>query len=138
MLHCWELPGSAGKSKVVIRIQTPHNGTFEEVLDQFSSTYPNCTVARIGHGNINDTFLVTALAGKFILQRISAAVFPEPLHVQLISTKSLNTLKKKLISLLRGGDLPARFILTEEIFSVGMRVGTSGADKPICPTKKLQ
>ena len=81
MLHCWELPGSAGKTKVMIRIQTPHNGTFEEVLDQFRSTYPDCTIAPIGHGNINDTFLVMASAGKFILQRISAAVFPEPLHV---------------------------------------------------------
>ena len=59
----------------------PLNGTFQEVLDQFSSAYPNSIVAPIGQGNINDTFLVTAPAGKFVLQRISAAVFPEPLNI---------------------------------------------------------
>ncbi len=57
------------------------NRTLVEVLEQFSSSYPHCTVVPVGEGNINDTFLVTAPTGKFILQRISAAVFAEPLHV---------------------------------------------------------
>ena len=52
-----------------------------EVLEQFSSTYPGCAAVPIGEGNINDTFLVTSSSGKFILQRISAVVFKEPLHV---------------------------------------------------------
>ena len=57
------------------------NSTLVEVLKQYSSTYPDGTIAPLGQGNINDTFLVTALTGKFVLQRISAAVFIEPLHV---------------------------------------------------------
>ncbi len=57
------------------------NEILTEVLEQFNSTYPDCTTAPIGQGNINDTFLVSAPTGKFILQRISAAVFTEPLRV---------------------------------------------------------
>ncbi len=59
----------------------PINGVPTEVLEQFGSTYPDCTIVPIGQGNINDTFLVAASTGKFVLQRISAAVFIEPLHV---------------------------------------------------------
>lgn len=54
---------------------------YVEVLEQFSSNHLDCTIVPIGQGNINDTFLVTASTGKFVLQRISAAVFTEPLHV---------------------------------------------------------
>jgi hypothetical protein len=69
--------------------------TLVEVLEQFSSSYPHCTIAPIGEGNINDTFLVTAPAGKFILQRISAAVFTEPLHVVTNFHKISEHLKRK-------------------------------------------
>jgi len=74
---------------------SPMNGIFVEVLEQFSSTYPDCTIAPIGQGNINDTFLVTASTGKFVLQRISAAVFTEPLHVITNFCKITDHLERK-------------------------------------------
>lgn len=40
-----------------------------------------CQVERLGEGNINDTFLVRSATGCFVLQRINARVFPEPLRV---------------------------------------------------------
>jgi Ser/Thr protein kinase RdoA (MazF antagonist) len=40
-----------------------------------------CPIMPLGHGNINETFLVTSTAGPFVLQRINRHVFPEPLRV---------------------------------------------------------
>lgn len=40
-----------------------------------------CRVTPLGSGNINDTFLVAAAGGPFVLQRINRQVFPEPLRV---------------------------------------------------------
>jgi len=40
-----------------------------------------CQVERLGEGNINETFLVRSATGCFVLQRINARVFPEPLTV---------------------------------------------------------
>ena len=53
----------------------------QEVLQQFRPGSYGTVVTAIGHGNINDTYLVSTVTEKFILQRISASVFPEPLHV---------------------------------------------------------
>lgn len=52
-----------------------------EALQQFCGGYPHCTVTPVSSGNINDTYLVKAANEKFILQRISATVFPDPLRV---------------------------------------------------------
>ena len=52
-----------------------------EQLSQFCPVVSDCTVVPISHGNINDTYLVNTSTKKFILQRISATVFPTPLHV---------------------------------------------------------
>jgi len=71
------------------------NRILEKVLEQFSSTYPDCVVSPLGYGNINDTFLVTATAGKFVLQRISTAVFAEPLHVITNFRKISDHLQRK-------------------------------------------
>lgn len=71
------------------------NSSLVEVLKQFSSTYPDCTIVPLGQGNINETFLVTASTGKFVLQRISAAVFAEPLHVIKNFCKISEHLKQK-------------------------------------------
>jgi hypothetical protein len=40
-----------------------------------------CPIRPLGHGNINHTFLVSATAGPFVLQRINRRVFAEPLRV---------------------------------------------------------
>ncbi len=40
-----------------------------------------CPIGPLGFGNINQTFLVSATAGPFVLQRINRHVFPEPLRV---------------------------------------------------------
>ena len=53
----------------------------KEVLLQFCRESGDVTTVPVGHGNINDTYLVTTATENFILQRISALVFPEPLHV---------------------------------------------------------
>ncbi|OEU56976.1 MAG: hypothetical protein BA862_09090 [Desulfobulbaceae bacterium S3730MH12] len=65
------------------RIQSPISvdGVLEELLSRFCPRHSDCTIVPIGHGNINDTYLVKTSAKKFILQRISATVFPKPLHV---------------------------------------------------------
>ncbi|MCK5517533.1 MAG: aminoglycoside phosphotransferase family protein [Desulfobulbaceae bacterium] len=70
--------------------------TLVDVLKQYSSTYPDATVAPLGQGNINDTFLVTASAGKFVLQRISGAVFTEPLCVITNFSKISQHLERKI------------------------------------------
>jgi len=57
------------------------DGVLKEVLPRFCRDPGDVTAAPVGHGNINDTYIVTTTAEKFILQRISALVFPEPLHV---------------------------------------------------------
>ncbi|MDP2904247.1 MAG: aminoglycoside phosphotransferase family protein [Methylovulum sp.] len=46
------------------------------IARQFSGTV--LTITPLGNGLINDTFLVTAAASRFVLQRINARVFPEP------------------------------------------------------------
>jgi hypothetical protein len=55
--------------------------TLEEVLQQFCPVPGDAVAAPVGNGNINETYLVTGSADKFILQRLSGSVFPEPLHV---------------------------------------------------------
>lgn len=40
-----------------------------------------CPIRPLGYGNINHTFLVSATAGPFVLQRINRQVFSEPLRV---------------------------------------------------------
>jgi len=54
---------------------------FAEVLSRFCVEYPNCTITPIGHGNINDTYLVRSSTGRFILQKLSTFVFPKPHRV---------------------------------------------------------
>ena len=53
----------------------------ETVLRAYCSQLELCTVSSLGCGNINDTFLVESSASRFVLQRISKNVFPEPLKV---------------------------------------------------------
>nr|WP_305888709.1 aminoglycoside phosphotransferase family protein [Methylomonas sp. SURF-2] len=45
---------------------------------QFSSDRSIQTIDPLGNGLINDTFSVATEAGRFVLQRINAEVFPEP------------------------------------------------------------
>jgi Ser/Thr protein kinase RdoA (MazF antagonist) len=54
------------------------------IAEQFLPQGSIAGVTELGHGNINDTFLVTVDAGKdrhFILQRINTRVFPDPVLV---------------------------------------------------------
>jgi hypothetical protein len=41
-------------------------------------TGPLIAIRRFGTGHINDTYLVTAAAGEYVVQRINTAVFPDP------------------------------------------------------------
>jgi len=53
-----------------------------EVLAAFKAG--ECRVNRLGHGNINDTYLVSPLSARrepFVLQRINRSVFPDPENV---------------------------------------------------------
>jgi len=52
-----------------------------EVRKQFCPSHPQCKIGHIGCGNINDTYLVEVPGNPFVLQRISAAVFPDPAGV---------------------------------------------------------
>ncbi len=52
-----------------------------DVLAAFCSDPATCTVAPLGFGNINDTYLVRAASYAFVLQKINSDVFPEPLRV---------------------------------------------------------
>ena len=57
-------------------------------------------IARLGAGNVNDTFLVQlkGSGGKIILQRINARVFPRPVLVM----ENLRTVSDQLIYLSLG------------------------------------
>lgn len=48
---------------------------------EFCPDGATCQVTPLGSGNINDTFLVAAEVGPFVLQRINRQVFPEPRRV---------------------------------------------------------
>ena len=49
------------------------------LAEQFSIDGPVVAVAPLGHGNVNETFLVTTKAGShYVLQRINHDVFPQP------------------------------------------------------------
>jgi len=53
-----------------------------EVLAAFKAE--GCRVSRLGHGNINDTYLVSPLSARqepFVLQRLNSSVFPAPENV---------------------------------------------------------
>jgi len=53
-----------------------------EVLAAFQAE--GCRVSRLGHGNINDTYLISPLSERqepFVLQRINCSVFPAPENV---------------------------------------------------------
>ncbi|GAB6190515.1 phosphotransferase enzyme family protein [Desulfocastanea catecholica] len=52
-----------------------------DVLAAFCGDPAHCTVSSLGHGNINDTFLVRVAASSFVLQKINSEVFPDPLRV---------------------------------------------------------
>ena len=52
--------------------------TLPQALAAFDFGAPVADAARFGEGHINDTFLVDGGAGRFILQRVSAAAFKEP------------------------------------------------------------
>lgn len=52
-----------------------------QAVEHFCPGYSRCSVEIIRKGNINTTCLVRSGSRKIILQRISATVFPEPLHV---------------------------------------------------------
>ena len=54
-----------------------HKQVPEEVLGAYGVS-PPASVTALGDGNINDTFLVESNGCRFVLQRINAAVFPEP------------------------------------------------------------
>lgn len=43
-----------------------------------STAVPDARLEPLGAGHINDTWLVTTDAGRFVLQRLNARVFPEP------------------------------------------------------------
>ncbi len=53
----------------------------DQVIRRFCTDPSLCTVTPLGHGNINDTYLVQSAAGAFVLQRLNSTVFPQPLHV---------------------------------------------------------
>ncbi|MGB3212866.1 MAG: aminoglycoside phosphotransferase family protein [Desulforhopalus sp.] len=51
------------------------------VLAAFCSDPAACKVTSLGHGNINDTYLVRSTETSFVLQRINSDVFSNPLVV---------------------------------------------------------
>ena len=52
--------------------------TLSQALAAFDFGGPAQGALRFGEGHINDTFLVDAGTGRFILQRLSTAAFKEP------------------------------------------------------------
>lgn len=48
------------------------------LAEQFSTSGPIEQITPLGHGLINDTFLVTDAHGQWVLQRINRQVFPQP------------------------------------------------------------
>ena len=52
--------------------------TLSQALAAFDFGGPAQGTLRFGEGHINDTFLVDAGTGRFILQRLSTAAFKEP------------------------------------------------------------
>jgi Ser/Thr protein kinase RdoA (MazF antagonist) len=53
----------------------------EEVFGHFFQSSSDCLIEPVTHGNINTTYRVQSTEGKFVLQRISREVFPDPLRV---------------------------------------------------------
>ncbi len=82
-----------------------------QAVKQFCPRYPRCSVEVIRKGNINTTCLVQSGSQKIILQRISANVFPEPLHV-IENFFSLTAHLEKKCRTMRDQWLFARPVLT--------------------------
>lgn len=51
------------------------------VLEFYHCHVDACQISRLGNGHINDTFLIKSPAQTFVLQRINANVFPNPMAV---------------------------------------------------------
>jgi aminoglycoside phosphotransferase (APT) family kinase protein len=51
------------------------------VLAAFFKDPTTCSVAPLGAGNINDTYLVSSTSKSFVLQRVNNDVFPKPIRV---------------------------------------------------------
>lgn len=76
------------------------SGTVAIPEDVFQSFFPGEKVQAepLGRGNINDTYLVSGLRRKVVLQKICAAVFPDPAGVaanfQVVSSHLVNKSKE--------------------------------------------
>jgi len=77
----------------------------KDVLDAFCEKPLTCKVLPLGQGNINDTFLVESKDSPFVLQKISSAVFPEPLRV----VQNFQVISSHLAAKVEGVAQPFRF-----------------------------
>lgn len=50
-------------------------------IARYFSTQPILSAAELGHGNINDTYLITDTKRQFVLQRLNPAIFADPTRI---------------------------------------------------------
>ncbi len=65
------------------------------IVRQFISPFSEPEISPLGRGNINDSYLVATASGRFVLQRINTAVFPNPLQLMDNFKQLCHHLQKK-------------------------------------------
>lgn len=87
-----------------MRLSHDSQAALQAVADQFALAGPLSTIAPLGSGLVNDTYLVEAGGQRYVLQRLNTAVFQQPELVM----RNLQVLNRHVRRRLRQPPLPGR------------------------------
>lgn len=88
----------------------------QAIARQFTDDQAIIDIAHLGKGLINDTYLVTGASTKFVLQRISSHVFPQPEQIMSNLQQLVQHIRQKPAASVRLQIPAIRFSRTKALF----------------------